>query len=75
MTHPKDPRLNGWKYKSFNLNDKEHAAVVQMYEDCSRRYGYKQKVIFMALIDLLYNDQISITQLPITKGKYHVENE
>jgi len=70
MTHPKDPRLHGWKYKSFNLNDEEHAAVVQMYEKCSRRYGYKQKVIFMALIDLLYKDQISITQLPITKGKY-----
>ena len=45
MTHPKDPRLNGWKYKSFNLNDKEHAAVVQMYEDCSRRYDLKQKTI------------------------------
>lgn len=43
MTHPKDPRLNGWKYKSFNLNDKEHAAVVQMYEDCSKRYDLKQK--------------------------------
>jgi hypothetical protein len=72
MMNPKDPRLNGWKYKSFNLNDEEHASVVKMYEECSRRYGYKQKVIFMALIDLLYNDQISITQLPITKGKYHV---
>ena len=67
----KNPRDNGWKYKTFNLNDKEHAAVVQMYEECSRRYGYKQKVIFMALIDLLYKDQISITQLPITKGKYN----
>ena len=71
MTHPKDPRLNGWKYKSFNLNDKEHASVVKMYEECSRRYGCKQKVIFMALIDLLYKDQLSITQLPITKGKYN----
>jgi hypothetical protein len=22
MTHTKNPRLNGWKYKTFNLNDK-----------------------------------------------------
>ena len=45
MTHPKDPRLNGWKYKSFNLNDKEHEAVVHMYETCSKITGMKQKKI------------------------------
>jgi len=55
MTHPKDPRLNGWKYKSFNLNDKEHATVVQMYKECSERYGLKQKVIFMILIKMLHD--------------------
>jgi len=55
MTHPKDPRLHGWKYKSFNLNDKEHAAVVQMYKECSERYGLKQKVIFMILIKMLHD--------------------
>ncbi len=54
MTHPKDPRLHGWKYKSFNLNDEEHAAVVQMYEDCSKRYGLKQKTIFMTTIKMLH---------------------
>jgi len=55
MTHPKDPRLNGWKYKSFNLTDEEHAAVVQMYVDCSKRYGLKQKTIFMTLIKMLHD--------------------
>ena len=74
MTHPKDPRLNGWKYKSFNLNDKEHAAVVQMYEDCSKRYDLKQKTIFITLIKMLHEygtkdtffDDVLTT---ITKGK------
>ena len=46
----KNPRDNGWKYKSFNLNDEEHAAVVQMYKECSKRTGMKQKVIFQFLI-------------------------
>ena len=74
MTHPKDPRLNGQKYKSFNLNDKEHAAVVQMYEDCSKRYGLRQKTIFMTTIKMLHEygtkdtffDDVLKT---ITKGK------
>ena len=25
--HPKDPRQHGWKYKSFNYNDIQHAEV------------------------------------------------
>ena len=74
MTHPKDPRLNGWKYKSFNLTDEEHASAVHMYETCSKRYGLKQKVIFMTTIKLLYHygtkdtffDDVLKT---ITKGK------
>tara|TARA_R110000737_G_scaffold137993_1_gene168945 strand:+ start:159 stop:380 length:222 start_codon:yes stop_codon:yes gene_type:complete len=62
MTHPKDPRLNGWKYKTFNLNDEEHASVVQMYKTCSKRYGITQKQIFKALIKNLYynKDNMSV---------------
>ena len=55
MTHPKDPRLNGWKYKSFNLYDKEHEAVVHMYETCSKITGMKQKKIFQLLIQEYYD--------------------
>ena len=50
----KNPRDNGWKYKSLNLNDEEHAAVVQMYKECSKRTGMKQKVIFQFLIQEYY---------------------
>ena len=50
----KNPRDNGWKYKTFNLNDIEHAATVQMYKDCSERYGLKQKTIFMTTIKMLH---------------------
>jgi len=61
MTHPKDPRLNGWHYKSFNLNDKEHAEVVHMYETVSKKTGVKQKYIFIDLIKGLYEEVMGIT--------------
>ena len=77
MTHPKDPRLHGWKYKSFNLNDKEHAEVVYMYETCSKLTGMKQKKIFQMLIRDYYNELTKIIldsndyliEQPKTKGK------
>jgi hypothetical protein len=70
--NPKDPRLNGWKYKSFNLTDKEHEEVVYMYEACSKITGMKQKKIFQMLIRDYYNE---VTKIILESNHYLIEKQ
>ena len=45
--NPKDPRLNGWKYKSFNLNDIQHSKVISDLGFIKKHTQLKEKTIFM----------------------------
>jgi hypothetical protein len=66
---------DNWKYKSFNLNNKEHAEVVKMYADCSKRYKLKQKEIFKSLIYNLYHYGINNGYTKIPKQDYQQMKE
>tara|TARA_R110000787_G_C13126926_1_gene415593 strand:+ start:302 stop:508 length:207 start_codon:yes stop_codon:yes gene_type:complete len=48
--NPKDPRLNGWKYKSFNLNDIQHSKVISDLGFIKKHTQLKEKTIFMNLL-------------------------
>jgi len=49
--HDKDPRHNGWKYKSFNYNDKQHAEVKDDLDFITKITGGKEKIIVKDLIN------------------------
>jgi hypothetical protein len=48
--HPKDPRQHGWKYKSFNYNDVQHAEVKDDLNFITKMTGGKEKIIVKDLI-------------------------
>jgi len=49
--HIKDPRANGWKYKSFNYNDQQHAEVKEDLNFITKMTGGKEKIIVKNLIN------------------------
>ena len=46
----KTPKSNGWKYKAFNYNDKEHKEVSLMLQYISSQTSLKEKEIIKKLL-------------------------
>ena len=63
MTHPKDPKGNGWKYFAVNLTDTEHKELQAMLNELCLMTGIHKREIIKILVKERYDK--------LKKGKYN----